>query len=101
MWILRGRIAPAIAFFLLLSPPLLGSSRLRWVVLAAALVTNLIPLEMSRRYREFDRVMAGLPRVMEACPRDAQVLTVRPTTSRLRLPCSASSRPGADRPRMR
>jgi hypothetical protein len=77
MWILRGRIAPAIAFFLLLSPPLLGSSRLRWVVLAAALVTNVMPLEMSRRYREFDRVMAGLPRVMEACPRDAEVLTVR------------------------
>jgi hypothetical protein len=77
MWILRGRIAPAIAFFLLLSLPLSSSSRLRWVVVVAALVMALIPLEMSRRYREFDRVMAGLPAVMEACPREAEVLTVR------------------------
>lgn len=77
MWIARGRIAPAIGFFLLLSPPLQDKSRGRWIVLMAALAALPLYFETGRQYGAFGRHMKGMENALEACPPDEQVLTVR------------------------
>jgi hypothetical protein len=77
MWIARGRIGPAIGFFLLLSPPLQHRSRGRWIVLIAALAALPLYFEIGRRYWAFGHHMKGMESVLEVCPPDEQVLTVR------------------------
>lgn len=77
MWILRGRLAPIIAFFVFLSPPLRPDSRLRITPLAAVIAVGLLSLWMTQRYREFDRSMQGLVETLPSCPAEDQVLTVR------------------------
>lgn len=78
LWIARGRLAPAIGFFLLLSAPVSPSARTRWLAAAAGFVACLlVTVPTARRYREFDGYMRGMARVLAACPRDAQILTVR------------------------
>jgi hypothetical protein len=77
MWIARGRIAPAIGFFFLLSCPLRPGSTARWVALAAALAATPLYFEMGVQYRDFGRFMNGMENVLDACPAQAQVLTIR------------------------
>ncbi|MBC7172520.1 MAG: hypothetical protein H5U40_08850, partial [Polyangiaceae bacterium] len=47
MWIARGRLAPAIAFFVLLAPPVGAASGLRFAAAAAALLVVALPIELS------------------------------------------------------
>lgn len=77
MWIARGRIAPVVAFFFLLAPPITEVSPLRFVAAASALAIAVLPLQMVARYRAFGGEMASMERVLEACPAEANVLTIR------------------------
>jgi hypothetical protein len=78
LWIARGRLAPAIGFFVLLGAPVGRASRTRWLAGAAGLAACLmVSVPTARRYREFDAYMHGMADVLEACPSGAQILTVR------------------------
>ncbi|HKU42396.1 MAG TPA: hypothetical protein VJR89_29760 [Polyangiales bacterium] len=78
LWIARGRLAPAIGFFALLSAPVTRTARVRWLAAVVGVAACLlIGVPTARRYREFDAYMRGMARVLQACPRDAQILTVR------------------------
>ncbi len=77
LWIARGRLAPVIAFFLLLSPPCGERSLLRWGAFATAVVGLSVPVRAALAYRGFGRTMASLEKVIDGCPRDAPLLTVQ------------------------
>ena len=78
LWIARGRLAPAIGYFVLLSAPVRPASGTRWLAASAGVAACLlICVPTAREYRDFDRYMQGMAEVLEACPRDAQILTVR------------------------
>jgi len=76
LWIACGRVAPLVAFFLLLSPAIEDGMRARWLVLPIALVGALVPLSAARVYRTFGTEMRSFEHVLSVCPPDAQVLTI-------------------------
>lgn len=81
MWIARGRIAPVIAFFLLIAPPIKPTSRLRFAYAALAAVVAIVPVQTALAYRAHGTFMAAFVRVLDACPKNAQVLTLAMGTS--------------------
>jgi hypothetical protein len=78
VWIARGRLAPLIAFFFLLSPAISERHWARPIAAVLAFVAATIPLEIARAYRPFAQQMQGMVEVLKACPANAQVLTLRP-----------------------
>lgn len=77
VWVARGRLAPLIAFFLLLSPAIHERHWARPIAAVLAFVAATIPLEIARAYRPFARQMQGMVEVLKVCPSNAQILTLR------------------------
>lgn len=78
VWVARGRLAPLIVFFFLLSPAIDERHWARPVAAVLGLVAaGIVPLQIAHAYRPFARQMAGLPEVLKACPKSAQILTLR------------------------
>jgi hypothetical protein len=76
MWMARGRIGPAIAFFAVLTPALRGSSLLRVALLPVALALTLVPIQVASHYRAFGAEMSAMERLLARCPADQHVLSV-------------------------
>jgi hypothetical protein len=77
LWIARGRLAPLVAFFLLLSPLIGPHGRLRWMTAATLLLAVYVPASAAVAYHRFGREMQALEDVLEACPTGMEVLTIR------------------------
>jgi hypothetical protein len=77
VWIARGRFAAIAAFFLLLTPDVQPSSRLRIVALLSATLGACVPLECFVQYRVFAARMHGMENVLAACPAGEEILTLR------------------------
>jgi hypothetical protein len=76
MWIARGRIAPAIAFFVVLTPAVRSLSVLRVSLVPVALVLTLVPMQVVSHYRKFGAEMGAMERLLARCPADQHVLSV-------------------------
>lgn len=79
MWIARGRLAPVVAFFLIVWTPLAPGARPRLMPLGIMLLLPLLcwlGVSTALRYRAFGQELAGMERVLEACPAGEEVLTL-------------------------
>lgn len=73
--IVSGRLAPAAFYFLLLSAAISARDVRRWLALTGVVISLVMAVHITGKYRKFARYMQPLPALVARCPADSDLLT--------------------------